>query len=250
MSCPFCIPKPWEVFYEGPLVLGLWNAYPVTPGHALLVTRRHVLDWFQATAEEQAELAAAAAVARACIEEKHRPDGYNLGLNCGEAAGQTVFHLHMHVLPRYHGARPASGGETDHLIPAPAHPHLVISNYLEVLRGHLDTAQSFDFSARLSDAELLLIFGWAKPMLRRGGHLRCVLERDVDWVGQGSVEVYRASLLPCDYYRVRDLDGSERAWMGGPVWHYALPGRDGQREVRRAFEGLMRRPDVIRVGGG
>lgn len=129
----------------------------------------------------------------------------------------------MHVLPRYHGARPASGGETDHLIPAPAHPHLVISNYLEVLRGHLGTAQSFDFSARLSDAELLLIFGWAKPMLRRGGHLRCVLERDVDWVGQGSVEVYRASLLPCDYYRVRK-------WMEvrGPGW----VGRSGTTPCR------------------
>lgn len=58
-----------------------------------------MLDWFQATAEEQAELAAAAAVARACIEEKHRPDGYNLGLNCGEAAGHSFSSAHARPAP-------------------------------------------------------------------------------------------------------------------------------------------------------
>lgn len=249
MSCPFCAPKPWEVFYEGPLVLGLWNAYPVTPGHALLVTRRHVLDWFAASPDEQAELMAAASVARSCIEEMHRPDGYNLGLNCGEAAGQTVFHLHLHVLPRYSGHRPLAHAETDQLVPSPAHPHLVISNFLSELEKHLESARAFDFSARLEPDQILLIAGWAEGMLQRGGHLRAVLPSP--WVGSlpGQVELYETAALPCDYYRVRDVDGTERAWMGGPVWHYALLERDGQREVRRAFEGLLTRPDVRVVAG-
>lgn len=253
MSCPFCAPKPWEVFYESQWALGLWNAYPVTPGHALIVTRRHVTDWFAATPEEQAELTAAATVARRAIEQQHHPDGYNLGLNCGEAAGQTVFHLHLHVLPRYAGQRPLNHAETDQLVPAPAHPHLVISNFLEVLRRHLESARVFDFSARSGAEDLLLIFGWVEGMLRRGGHLRAVLQSvDCDLVSRypGQVELHQASQLPCDYYRVGDLDGRERAWMGGPVWHYALLERDGQRELRRAFEGLLTRPDVIEVAGG
>lgn len=245
MSCPFCVPKPWEVFYESPLVLGLWNAYPVTPGHALLVTRRHVLDWFAATGEEQASLMAAVSVARSCIEARFKPDGYNLGLNCGEAAGQTVFHLHLHVLPRYAGQRPLQGGETDHLVPSLAQPHLTISNYPEVLRAHLESAQAFDFTAALGAADLLLIFGWAEGMLRRGGHLRAVLpsvDFDVAARFPGQVELVEASVPPCQYYRVLDVDGSERAWLGGPVWHYCLFERDGQREVRRAFEALFKGP--------
>ncbi|MBX3170991.1 MAG: HIT family protein [Candidatus Eremiobacteraeota bacterium] len=253
MSCPFCAPQAWEIFYEGPLVLGLWNAYPVTPGHALLVTRRHLLDWFAASAEEQAELMAAAGPARSCIEAKYRPDGYNLGLNCGEAAGQTVFHLHLHLLPRYQGQRPVSGGETDHLVPAPAHPHLVISNFLEVLREQLESALSFDFCARLALPDLLLIFAWVEGMLKRGGHLRAVLQQpDWEWARRypGQVELFQATSLPCDYYRIRHVDGRESAWMGGPAWHYTLLGRDGQREVRRAFEGLLTRSDVTpcRIG--
>ncbi|MBN9415056.1 MAG: HIT family protein [Candidatus Eremiobacteraeota bacterium] len=242
MSCPFCAPKAWEVFYEGPLVLGLWNAYPVSPGHALLVTRRHVADWFSATPEEQAELMATTPLARRCIEERHRPDGYNLGLNCGEAAGQTVFHLHLHVLPRYSGARPSPHPETDSLQPAPAHPHLEISNILEVLEKRLENAIFLDFCAR---PELLLISKGVEGFLKRGGHLRAVvtgnegLELRRRFPGQ--VELYRTAILPCDYFRLR-ADNQEWAWMGGPLWHYELTGRDGQREVRRAFEAMLTQP--------
>jgi diadenosine tetraphosphate (Ap4A) HIT family hydrolase len=224
------------------LVLGLWNAYPVTPGHALLVTRRHVADWFAATEAEQGELMAAVAGARACIEERHRPDGYNLGLNCGEAAGQTVFHLHLHVLPRYAGVRPTSGRETSQLIPGSLTSHLKISNILETLRERLQIAISFDFC---SGSDLLLIFSEVEGFLRRGGHLRALvagnegLELARRFPGQ--VELYRAAVLPCDYFRVRSPD-QEWAWMGGPLWHYEVTGRDGQREVRRAFEAMLTQP--------
>lgn len=58
----------------------------------------------------------------------------------------------------------------------------------------------------------------------------------------GQVELIQASVPPCHYYRVRDVDGSERAWVGGPAWHYCLSERDGQKELRRAFEGLFNGP--------
>lgn len=78
-------------------------AYPVSPGHALLVTKRHVSDWFAATPEELRELTDAVGLARAAILRRHSPDGFNIGSNVGAAAGQTVPHLHLHVIPRYAG---------------------------------------------------------------------------------------------------------------------------------------------------
>ena len=100
MTCPFCEPRADLVFHSGELVIGIWDAFPVAPGHALLVTRRHVESWFDATPEERAELMAATDIARRAIEEQHAVHGFNIGLNVGTAAGQTVPHLHVHVIPR------------------------------------------------------------------------------------------------------------------------------------------------------
>ncbi len=102
-SCPFCAIHESRVFHAGEAVIGLWDAFPVNPGHALLVPRRHVATWFDASAEERAELMAAVDIARTTIEAEHEPDGYNIGINVGEAGGQTVGHLHVHVIPRYAG---------------------------------------------------------------------------------------------------------------------------------------------------
>jgi ATP adenylyltransferase len=109
--CPFCTPSADMTFLETEHVVGLWDRYPVSPGHALLVPRRHVADWFSATAAERSALAAATEDARREIERIHRPDGYNVGINVGEAGGQSVFHLHVHVIPRYRGdvANPRGG---------------------------------------------------------------------------------------------------------------------------------------------
>jgi hypothetical protein len=87
--CPFCHPDPAWVFHEGEGVVALWDAFPASPGHALVVPRRHVAGWFDATRAEQRELLEAVDVARAWIEASHAPDGYNIGVNVGAAAGQT-----------------------------------------------------------------------------------------------------------------------------------------------------------------
>ena len=85
------------------MILGLWDGFPVSPGHALLVPRRHVATWFDTTDSERAELLAGIEHARQAIERQHAPAGFNVGMNLGEAAGQTVPHLHVHVIPRYKG---------------------------------------------------------------------------------------------------------------------------------------------------
>jgi diadenosine tetraphosphate (Ap4A) HIT family hydrolase len=102
-TCPFCNPAPDRKILETELIVGLWDGFPVTPGHALLVPRRHVDTWSAASDDEQAALCKAIADVQRAIEQRYQPDGYNIGINSGEAAGQTVSHLHVHVIPRYEG---------------------------------------------------------------------------------------------------------------------------------------------------
>src|SRR5687767_3309908 len=101
--CPFCAPDGDAWFHAAPLIRALWDHYPVAPGHALIVPRRHVASWFDATPDERAAMLDAVDAVRAAIERDHTPNGYNLGVNVGAAAGQTVDHLHLHVIPRYKG---------------------------------------------------------------------------------------------------------------------------------------------------
>jgi diadenosine tetraphosphate (Ap4A) HIT family hydrolase len=101
--CPFCSPDPERVFHEGDKAFAMWDGFPVNPGHALIIPRRHIASWFDATAEEQAEMLAMVSRMREAIEAEHAPAGYNIGVNVGWAGGQTVDHLHLHVIPRYDG---------------------------------------------------------------------------------------------------------------------------------------------------
>ena len=119
-DCPFCSLPRDRVFHEGPVVVGLWDGYPVTDHHALLVPRRHVATWFDATDDERAALVAAIDVAKTEIERHRSVDGYNVGFNAGTAAGQTVPHLHVHVIPRSHGDMPDPTGGVRNVIPGKA----------------------------------------------------------------------------------------------------------------------------------
>jgi diadenosine tetraphosphate (Ap4A) HIT family hydrolase len=101
--CPFCDTDNDRIIFESKLVRGVWDGYPVSHGHALLVPKRHIATWFEADAAEQAALLAGVACVRKVIESQYKPDGYNIGVNSGPAAGQTVGHLHLHVIPRYEG---------------------------------------------------------------------------------------------------------------------------------------------------
>jgi len=97
--------------------LRLPDAYPVSPGHTLVVTRRVVPTWFEATPAEQAAVWALVAEVKAHLDRTHAPAGYNVGFNAGAAAGQTVFHLHVHVIPRYEGDVPDPRGGVRLAIP-------------------------------------------------------------------------------------------------------------------------------------
>ncbi len=109
-ECVFCRPDERRVFHRGRLIVGLWDAFPVSPGHALLVTRRHVESWFDASPAERIELLEAIQAARDAVADAHPCDGFNLGVNVGPAAGQTIPHLHVHVIPRRRGDVPDPRG--------------------------------------------------------------------------------------------------------------------------------------------
>jgi len=121
--CPFCTIDVQRIFHSGELVVAVWDAYPVSPGHALLLTKRHISSWFESTAEERAELGETTMIAREAIlkrtasEHLPTPDGFNIGVNVGQSAGQTVFHLHVHVIPRWSGDVADPRGGVRHVIP-------------------------------------------------------------------------------------------------------------------------------------
>ena len=77
--------------------------YPVSPGHCLVITHRHVAGYFQATPEEKAAIWALVDEMKPIIDDEFKPDGYNVGVNIGKTAGQSVPHLHIHIIPRYQG---------------------------------------------------------------------------------------------------------------------------------------------------
>ncbi|MBP7868415.1 MAG: HIT family protein [Acidobacteria bacterium] len=119
MDCPFCDPAPERIVAQNALALALRDGFPVSPGHTLAVPRRHVASWFDATdAERAALLALLDAVRETLLRTERPPDGFNLGINAGEAAGQTVPHLHVHLIPRYRGDVDDPTGGVRFVIPA------------------------------------------------------------------------------------------------------------------------------------
>ena len=79
----------------------IYDGFPVSEGHCLVVPHRVYADYFDSTEDELVGLQSLVVDAQKLLREKYSPDGFNLGINCGEAAGQTVPHMHIHVIPRY-----------------------------------------------------------------------------------------------------------------------------------------------------
>lgn len=114
-TCPFCTTV--EPVLANDLALARRDTHPVTPGHLLLITRRHVADFFETTAVERLALLDLLQQARDLLVQERQPDGFNVGVNVGEAAGQTVAHVHIHLIPRYRGDTPVPRGGVRGVIP-------------------------------------------------------------------------------------------------------------------------------------
>jgi diadenosine tetraphosphate (Ap4A) HIT family hydrolase len=119
-SCPLCQPAAERVISRGTLAFALWDGYPVSPGHALVAPVRHVGSWFELTADERAAMLLLLDEVRTNVEGGFQPDGFNIGINDGAAAGQTIPHVHVHLIPRYDGDVPDPRGGIRWVVPARA----------------------------------------------------------------------------------------------------------------------------------
>jgi diadenosine tetraphosphate (Ap4A) HIT family hydrolase len=119
-SCPFCTLPPERIIDSNDLALVIRDGYPISPGHTLVIPKRHIGSWFEITPAEQQALLDLLAKAKAVLETEFKPDGYNIGINDGPTAGQTVPHLHMHLIPRYKGDQKDPRGGVRWIIPEKA----------------------------------------------------------------------------------------------------------------------------------
>ncbi len=115
-DCIFCKPKR-EILAENKYALAFFDSYPVSRGHALVVPRRHARTIFDLPDEEYADCFRLVLPLKEVLLARFAPDGFNVGANCGEAAGQSVWHAHIHVIPRYAGDVPNPRGGVRGVIP-------------------------------------------------------------------------------------------------------------------------------------
>ena len=101
MNCIFCDINNYVL--ENELAYAIFDNYPVNKGHMLFIPKRHVKIFFDITKEEREAIFNLIDKGKKLLDEKYSPDSYNIGINCGEEAGQTVMHVHVHLIPRYKG---------------------------------------------------------------------------------------------------------------------------------------------------
>ncbi len=118
IECPFCDPPETDIVLKNDQCYARWDGYPVSNGHLLIVPFRHFASYFEATKDEMGAIWKLVSLARALVEERYGPDGLNIGINIGAAAGQTVPHLHVHLIPRYEGDMEDPRGGVRGVIPA------------------------------------------------------------------------------------------------------------------------------------
>jgi len=142
---PFLEIPPSEWLASNSSAFAITDRFPVSPGHALVVPRRLIGTWWEATEVERVDMLALVDEVKHQLDAARHPDGFNVGFNDGEAAGQAVGHLHLHVIPRYDGDVPDPRGGVRHVIPS-------IGNYLESSAG---SRGLIDGQSRLLRDELL-----------------------------------------------------------------------------------------------
>lgn len=193
-SCPFCQPDAESIIFENDVVVAIRDAFPVSPGHALIIPRRHIESWFDTSDEERREIFSVVDIVSGDIEKTLHPDGFNIGINIDEAAGQTVMHLHVHVIPRYTGDVSNPQGGVRYVIPdranylvqeSPSAEYLVQSQYpSKLVRGgkdpllpnlikNIDQATGVDIAVAFTmRSGVQLIIAYLQDLLDRGGRCR------------------------------------------------------------------------------
>lgn len=120
ITCPFCNLPSERFIHSNDYGLVIRDGFPVSPGHTLIIPKRHVDSFFNLNAEERIGLLGLLDIAKAGIDQEFSPNAFNIGVNDGPAAGQTVPHLHIHLIPRFVGDLPDPRGGVRWIIPEKA----------------------------------------------------------------------------------------------------------------------------------
>ena len=116
MDCVFCkLGRP--LLAQSELSCSFLDGFPVSEGHALVIPKRHVASIWDMTGSEYTDAFRLVRHVKDLLQDRFNPQGFNIGVNCGETAGQTVFHAHIHIIPRYAGDVPAPRGGVRNIIP-------------------------------------------------------------------------------------------------------------------------------------
>ena len=192
-TCPFCSIDPSRIAFSNDLVTVIWDGFPVSPGHLLIIPRRHAPAWPNLSSAEKAAIWLAVDEGQATISEQFRPDGFNVGFNENTAAGQTVFHFHLHIIPRYAGDVADPRGGVRRVIPDKANYLAVnetpteITLHQKLVKGgtdpllphlllHLDGSTTCDIAvAFLLDSGARMIVAHLRDFLVRGGKARILV---------------------------------------------------------------------------
>lgn len=222
-SCPFCDREDGRVVFQTQYSLAIWDGYPVTEGHILVVPKRHTPVWHNLRREELADIGGAIAQAQRFLRDRYAIDGFNVGFNEGAAAGQTVPHFHVHVIPRRIGDMADPRGGVRHVIPEKGnyvrrrgrdvqqadktpHSRALIAGGEDALLPHLiphiQQANAIDVAvAFVLDSGVRILHPHLQEFLDRQGRLRIVAGDYLDVSD------------PTALRRMLDLDGNVQRWM-------------------------------------
>src|SRR4051794_8114787 len=117
MSCPLCSVDESRIAFSNDLVIAIWDRSPVSPGHLLIIPRRHAFGWTNLSSLERTAIWSAIDQSKAAISERSQPDGYSVGFDDHTAAGLTVLHFSLHIIPRYQSDVVGSKSNARDMIP-------------------------------------------------------------------------------------------------------------------------------------
>jgi superfamily II DNA or RNA helicase/diadenosine tetraphosphate (Ap4A) HIT family hydrolase/SOS-response transcriptional repressor LexA len=217
--------------FSNALAFAFRDRFPVSPGHTLVVTRRVTPDWFTATEAERAAILALIGDVKRQLDEELAPDGYNVGFNAGLAAGQTVMHLHVHVIPRFRGDMDDPRGGVRHVIPSKA-------NYLREVAPLSTGGDDDPFSRhviplfeRANDIAIVAAFvqesgldriqAAIESALRRGARIRVITGDYLNITQAGALE----TLLDWEQAARADDDGESGRFLARVIEVERLPTR-------------------------
>ncbi len=123
MGCIFCdlsVTKKDEIVLENEHFFSIYDDNPISEGHSLIIPKEHVDSFFKLSPEQVNNMYELLGKMKNAVDERFNPDGYNIGINEGRDAGQTVSHLHIHLIPRYRGDVENPTGGVRHIFPEKA----------------------------------------------------------------------------------------------------------------------------------